>query len=312
MMMGSGSEPTLQYAGVLNNNSKGVDFSQYQGAITGLKVNWNRDGIVGLTLAINTQPKDSVVGTDLNGSEEEIYNLDSGDVIVAVFGRHSNHIDCFGILTKKGRSKVWGNPTTGNSFYFSNNNQFIPTLKVRASKGVEYIEPVFGDLLLWGLTKIPQSNSGLFSEELVVGGRGVEFNDFGFVKDKFNYWIKKIILKTHSQYGFLVGMEFQYSMDGKTVTAGDHTCSNYYGQFTVKDIALEENQEWVNLMIIKTLNKKISYVSLHTNKGRNLTVGVDQGVGYYFQCPEWHQIVAFAGDLDDGITSLRAYMVTVD
>lgn len=305
----STSNPTLVYAGIFNQNSFGCDYTQFTNKgelITGLKVNWKGNYITAIDLAFNCTPVSTTKGSQVEGSQEDIFNLDLGDVIVEVFGRYSNYIDCFGIRTKNGKTKVWGNPITGNPFSFHQNEHYIKAMRLRASEYIEYVEPIYSHLLFKDAKPWPVAHQGKFTENIKNAVNGDQsYNDFDWIKNKFNYYVSKVvIMHNHNE---LTGIQFTYGMDGTHKSPGSHICE-FDPMTTVQETLTIPEGDFLTTVLVKHTNY-INYIYLQTFKGKTLSVGNQnvKGEEHYFIVPHNHQIIATSGDFQDGIRNLRIH-----
>jgi Jacalin-like lectin domain len=310
MMMSSdmGTKPMLSYAGVMNNNSNGYDFSeccQHGEIITGLKVHWKQNTITGIELAYNGKPTGKAVnGSESNGSQEDVYSLDQGDAVVELFGRYSKVINCFGVRTLRGKTRVWGSPTDGEAFNFSADNSYIKSMKVRASNFVEYLEPVYGNIFFLGAKPWQVSNQAKISEHFCGPTKGdEEFTDFEWVQDKFNYNVAKVTVWFDPS--FITGIQFHYGVDGTVKSPGQHLADN--GQANKKAVLELAEGEFISSVFVKYAGF-LTFIQVSTTKGNSLTVGnAPNGDGYLFNVPNGHQIVATSGEFGTAIRRLRLH-----
>lgn len=304
MMMG-GSDPCV---GVNNLNSHGIDYSSFAlggQTITGLKINWKEEGITAIELAYNGKACGPVAGSANPGSQEEIFALEQGDAVLEVFGRFSNFLNCLGIKTIKGKTKVWGNPLVGNTFHFKSEGLYIKAIKAKASAGVDYLEPVYGDKLFIGAQPWAFSNNGKFTVDLRgrVGGDD-EFTDWDWVESKFNYLVNKVSLWHDNQT--VKGIQFHYELDGTIKSPGQHVADQ--NSNTVKEVLVLEADEYLEKALIKITNEWVTFFLLVTNKGRTIGGG-NRNVGqtYLAVVPQGHRIVALNGHFGSSIRQLGVH-----
>jgi hypothetical protein len=290
------SDPVV---GTFNNSSKGVDYSKYssQGQVlTGIKVHWNSQCITGLQLAYNGNPCEPVFGNqDDDSCETNIFSLLEGDVILEVYGRFSNVLNCFAFRTLKGQSRVWGNPTLGSAFTFKGPSSYIHGLKVRAGDVVEYLEPVYGDATYLFAKPWPFMNGTKISENVGFNVSGSEeFDDGDWINDKFNYRISK--LSIWSSPTFVTGIQLHYEIDGTTKSPGMHVCDNDGDK---KVFLTLDNDEILERVSAKSTPEGITYVCFTTNKGKTLEGGnkASKGDHHIAKVPENQQVVALRGEL---------------
>lgn len=303
MMSAGGFEPSFNSAGVKQNFAAFGNFSAHgnTGLITGLHVCWN-DAIVGIELFFDHKSAGLVKGTLPSGTWEENFTLTNGDFIVQIFGRHSNVINCFGIKTAKGFTKVWGNPLQGNPFTFGLNGQYIKAINYGVNEFVTYMEPVFGDIDLVYAKKVAFCPNGKTSEPLGKNGVSAEaFDDESWISQMFNYSLAEV--KVFHDGKFCYGIQTFYNIDGTKKSPGTHMI--FASGIKADSFALQED-EHVTTALIRA-GDIIDGITLYTDKGRKFTAGGQGGNTYLVNAPQGMQIVAFRGTLGDQLSRLQVY-----
>jgi len=303
MMMSTGFEPSLTFAGVKQNFSSYGDFRAHGNTslITGLRVCWN-DAIVGIELFFDYQSAGLVKGTLPSGTWEENFTLTSGDFIVQIFGRHSNFINCFGIKTSKGFTKVWGNPLQGNPFTFGLNGQYIKALNFGVNEYVTYIEPVFGDIDLVYAKKVGFCSNGKTTEPLGKKGVSAEaFDDESWISQMFNYTLSEV--KVFHDGKVCYGIQTFYNIDGTKKSPGTHMI---FANGIKADSFLLQEDEHITTALIRA-GDIVDGITLYTDKGRRFVAGGQGGNPYVVHAPNGSQIVAFRGTLGDQLSRLQVY-----
>lgn len=304
------------YVGVFNNNSTAFDYSNQVlngETITGIKVNWKNGIIVGLSFAFNCQPCEPILGSEYLNSNEDFLNLDQGDIIVEVFGRSSNFINCFGVRTKNNVSKVWGNPCKGTPFCFYNEGSFIKSFKVRASSYIEYIAPIFGHpdfkySVNWPIQYNLSQTADL--KEAPVDKDIVSFDDNKWVQEHPKSRLKKIFI-LHKE-DIITGLQFFYDVEGKLSTPGKRNTKNSDHSKQVM-ILINEDEHLTTLNVSHSEN--IDYIYFKTDKGRVVEVGNSKkGThAHYFIAPKGKHITSFSGEYNnDTFKRLKVHYNNID
>jgi len=303
MMSGGGFDPSCTSAGVKQNFLAYADFSAHgnTGLITGLHVCWN-DAVVGIELFFNYQSAGLVKGNLPSGTWEETFNLTNGDYIVQIFGRHSNVINCFGIKTSKGFTKVWGNPIQGNPFTFGLNGQYIKALNFGVNDFVTYMEPVFGDIEFVYAKNVSFCPNGKTTEPLGNKGVGAEaFDDESWISQMFNYSLAEVKVFHDGKYCY--GIQTFYHMDGTKKSPGTHMI--FASGLKADSFILQEDEHIITALI--RAGDIIDAITLYTDKGRKFHAGGQGGNPYAIHAPKGGQIVAFRGTLGDQLSRLQVY-----
>ncbi len=276
MMSAGGFEPSFTSAGVKQQFAAYGDFSSHgnNGLITGLRVCWN-DAILGIELFFDYQSAGLLKGTLPTGCWEENITLTNGDFIVQIFGRHSNVINCFGIKTSKGFTKVWGNPLQGNPFTFGLNGQY---------KKVGFCPN--------GKTTEPIGKSGVSAEA---------FDDESWISQMFNYSLAEV--KLFHDGRFCYGVQTFYTMDGTKKSPGTHMI---FANGLKADSFVLQVDEHITTALIRA-GDIVDGITLYTDKGRRFTAGGQGGNPYVVHAPKGMQIVAFRGTLGDHLSRLQVY-----
>lgn len=291
--------PKIEQIGILNNSSNGVDYTQFSNRgfkVSGIKVSWNHKYINGIEFAYQGNPAGPILGSDQQNTVSEICNFNQNDRLLEVSGRYNNgFITCLYIRTKQGITKTWGYPLGGQEFSFFKSGSIISALKIRASHGVEYIAPAYElDLIVWEVLSLGGENVTKELKQSVKGDE--EFNDFEFLRDKFNYKVKKVSLWDDGKY--LNGIQFHYEMDGVLKSPGQHTADSNSNP-KKKIIELSEG-EFLESALALYSNDWISYLCLATNKGQKLEAGnkESQGNMYLLKVPANQQIICSKGEFN--------------
>jgi len=290
-------------AGKMQNSTKHIELSQFaKGPITGIKVLWSEDSIVGLELVFAGQ-----FSTGLNRGNhainicEDAYSLVQGDYIVEIYGRSSNYVHCFGIKTKKGLTKTWGCPISGDAFRFNLNGYFVSSLKFGVDQHISYLEPVFESEMFMNCRAVQLDLNGKFSETVGKTHKDtIGFNDQLFVKDKWNYTVSQINVWHDGK--FVYGVQFFYGMDGTIMTPGAH-CSN--GNVKCEQIKFNQGEHLVKVLIRN--GDILDHLTLVTDQGRIVSCGGTGGNPSLIVAPPGNHFVAFAGGIGGHIHNLTAF-----
>ena len=303
MMMNSYNTKTSDpIVGKFNNSSQGIDYSNYcknDELLTGIKVEWNPDHITCIDLAFNGNAVGAVKGTE-GSLQSDVFSLQHGDIITEIYGRFTDHLTCLCIRTHKGQTKTWGNPTTGNSFFFRGDNSYIKALKVRAGKAIEYLEPIYGDATFvfakkWPLLKDQTDNVGF-----AVKGTE-EFNDWEWVQDKFNIRVSKVSVWGNSN--FVTGVQFHYELDGTTKSPGMHMADD---DNSSKKVLNNEEGDYIEKVYAKVNPEGLAYIIFITKKGNKLEAGNKNanGEGYLVVAPQDFQIISIRGEMNKVVNKI--------
>lgn len=291
--MATSFSPTNTQAGTIHHSTKIVDLTPYgqAGIITGVKVVWS-NFIVGLEFVFNGKSAGMVKGTKADGIWEEIFNLAQGDYIVQAFGRAGNHIECLGLRTAKGLTKVWGNPLSGTPFTFGLSGHYIKHMKLGVSEYLDFIEPSFENEMFINCQPVQFSQHGKFTTQL--GKRfsdTEEFNDFEWLMNKFNYNVAEV--KLWHDGNIVHGIQFSYLLDGTKKTPGQH--SSYANNIRCESLVLGEDEHITKILI--RAGEIIDHVTLVTDKGRTLSAGGMGGYAYLAVAPQGMQFTSVQGGI---------------
>jgi hypothetical protein len=303
MMMSQGFEPSNTHAGVKDNNTKIFDLTSFgeNGPITGIRVFW-ANHIVGLEFAFGGQSTGVLKGyTNISPFEDRV-ELSQGDYITEIFGRYSHEITCFGFRTAKGFNRVWGNPTVGESFKFSQQNHYIKALKIGAHENISYLEPIYDDINFLYAKKLEFSNNGKFSNQLgKLHGDTEGFEDFDWIKDKFNYSVAEV--KVWHDGRLVHGVQFSYNIDGTKKTPGKHVSEA--GGLKCEHLILNEDEHIVKILV--RAGDLIDSIVLFTDQGRKVGGGGPGGIAYLAVLPQYHQFIAVDGGIGNCLHNVRLH-----
>lgn len=304
-MMSGGLNPSCTFGGNQNvPNSKIADLTAWgdKGVITGVKVIWS-NYILGLEFLFAGTSSGVIKGYHNNPFWEENFNLNQGDYIVQVYGRHNNSaIVCLGFKTAKGLTKTWGNPCEGESFTCGLNGHFIKSLKVGVSEFVHYIQPQFEDEIFLTASRWTYSDHGRYTINLgKLKGDSEEFDDWDWLESKFNYAIGEI--KVWHDGNFIYGIQFSYLLDGTKKSPGKH-CADGNG-LKAETFVINEG-EHINKILCRC-GEWIDGIILFTTKGRQFKVGGNGGKAYIAVAPQGHHFVAVSGAIGQHLDTLRVY-----
>ena len=128
----------------------------------------------------------------------------------------------------------------------------------------------------------------------------VAFDDFDFVKDKFNYRLAEVKIWHDSNY--IVGIQCIYNMDGQNKSPGSHQGS---AKTKCDSIILFEG-EFITKIVVRS-GSIIDGIGLYTNKGRSLTVGGTGGsiTEFVFNVGSF-QFISFGGSTSKYLDSFQA------
>ena len=302
MMSSDNTKTSDPVVGKYNNSSQGINYSNYcknNELMTGVKVDWNSEYITGIDLAYNGNAVGAVKGQEV-GIQSDIFNLQHGDIITEIYGRFSNYLTCLCVKTFKGQTKTWGNPTTGNPFFFRGENAYIKAMNIRASKGIDFLEPVYGDATFVFAKKWP-----LLQDQTDMIGfttKGTEeFNDWEWVNDKFNIRVSKI--SVWSNYKFVTGFQFHYELDGTTKSPGMHISED---DNSSKKVMTIDNDDIIEKVYAKVSKEGLRYILFLTKNGNKLECG-DKNCneeGYLAVAPENTQIISIKGEMNNVINKV--------
>jgi len=226
-----------------------------------------------------------------NKNWEENVNVQQGDYIVQVFGRAGNVINCIGIKTAKGYTKVWGNPLEGDSFTFGLQNYYIKALKLGVGEYLQYMEPVWEHEMYVGAKKLEFSNNGKFTNTLgKLRNGGESFEDFDWISGKFNYQVAEVKLWHDGQA--VHGIQYYYTLDGTKKTPGEH-CSE--GNVKCETLTMGDDEHVVKVLI--RAGDWIDHITLITDKGRSISGGGQGGNAYIAVAPQDNHFMAVNGSI---------------
>jgi hypothetical protein len=300
--MSSAFSPIQNFAGKQVQGMKFVDLTKAgdNGLITGVKVLWN-NYIVGVELLFNGQSAGLIKG-NVNQFWEENFSLQQGDFIVEVYGRSGNVINCFGFRTAKGMTKTWGNPCEGDSFSFKMDRNYIKSLKFGVTDYVNYLEPVYEDIMFAGAIRLPFSQNGKFTEQLGKMRNNSEgFEDWDWISNKFNYTVAEIKIWHNGTYVY--GVQFLYGLDGTKKTPGKH-CAEANG-LKCESLILNEGEH-----ITKILCRSghwVDFLGFFTDQGRVLAAGGNGGGCHLTVVPDGHQFVAVGGSTGTYLDTIQFF-----
>jgi hypothetical protein len=269
-----------------------ADLTHYgnSGIITGLKVIWS-NYIVGVELLFNGQSAGVVKGTHNQQIWEENVSLQQGDYIVQFFGRAGNVINCLGIKTAKGYTKVWGNPLEGDSFTFSLQGYFVKALKLGVGEYLQYLEPVFENEMYVNAKKLDFSNNGKFTNTLgKMRNGGESFEDYDWISSKFNYQVAEVKLWHDGTY--VHGIQFYYNLDGTKKTPGKHCTES---NVKCETLTLGDDEHVVKILV--RAGDWIDHITLITDKGRSISAGGSGGQAYVAVAPQYNHFIAVNGSI---------------
>jgi len=290
--MTQSSDPSDSFAGQQSNNMKMADMTSYgnNGIITGLKVIWS-NYIVGVELLFNGQSSGVVKGTHNQQNWEESVNLQQGDYITQVFGRAGNVINCIGIKTNKGYTKVWGNPLEGNKFTFGWQGYYVKALKMGVGEFLQFLEPVLENEMYVTAQKLNFSTNGKFTNTLgKLRNGGESFEDQDWLKGKLNFTVNEVKIWHDGQA--VHGIQYYYNLDGTKKTAGKH-CSE--GNVKCETLTLAEGEHVVKILI--RAGDWIDSITLITDQGRSISGGGNGGNAYLAVAPQYTHFTAVNGSI---------------
>jgi len=302
--MSSSVAPTNNFAGNKNNSQKLTDLSSFgdKGLITGVKVIWS-NYIVGLEFLFNGQSSGLVKGTHQGNIWEENFNLNQGDFIASMYGRHNGSlINCLGFKTAKGMTKTWGNPLEGEAFTFGLNDYFIKSLKLGVGEYLTYAEPVFEHQMFVNAQKLQFSTNGKFTTELGKKKNNSEgFDDWDWLSSKFNYAVAEV--KVWTDGNSVYGVQFSYMLDGTKKTPGKH-CSEANG-LRCETLTLNEGEHITKILVRS--GDWVDNITLVTDQGRQVSAGGQGGNAYVAVAPEFHHFVAVGGSTGGHLDTLQLF-----
>jgi hypothetical protein len=282
----------IHRAGKHHNTTKHFDISQFadNGLITGVKVLYSEYSIVGIEVVFAGSVSTGLMkGSHSVNLCEDAFSLLQGDYVVEIYGRHSDYLHCFGIKTKKGMTKTWGCPITGEPFRFNMNGSYIQSLKFGIDANVSYIEPVWQCESLINCRIAKWDLNGKFSEQVgKTHNDTIGFNDQFFVAGKWNYSIAQINCWHNGQFVF--GVQFLYNMDDEVVSPGAH-CAK--GNWQCEQIKFNQGEHLVKVLVRH--GDIIDGVTFYTDQGRVVKCGGNGGQPALIVSPPGTQIVALGG-----------------
>jgi hypothetical protein len=298
-MITSSSPAPSKSAGVPQGGVNDLTPHSGNGPISGVKVAWTAHGISGLEFFFGGKSSGLLQGKHDHNVWEETFNVQQGDHIVEVFGRAGDEVNCVGFRTAKGYTKVWGNPLSGNGFFFHHPGHFILALKVGVSQHVSYLEPIYEDEAFLYAKKLNFSQHGKFTEKVGKDHSDSEgFNDFDWIKDKFNYSVNEVKIWTDNN--FATGIQFHYNMDGTKKTPGKHNADN---SPYVKNLVFNEN-EHITKVIIRA-GDIIDGMTIYTDQGRQLSAGGNGGQAFIAVAPPGHHFIACNGAIGNHLHNIQ-------
>lgn len=294
------SGPNTASAGNCNNNTKVADLStnSQAGLITGVKVVWS-NYIVGLDVHFGGKTGNPVVGSHNQGLWDENFNLANGDHIVELYGRKTDVITCLGFRTARGLTKVWGNPFDGEPFSLFKQGQVLRSLKLGVTNYLSYVEAHFVDELDIFAQKV-EFNNGI-SREFGKKAQGDSFDDYEWIKGKFNYSIAEV--KIWHDNKAVYGIQFFYAMDGTRKTPGNHLV--FANNLITESLTLTED-DWIEKVYVRA-GEWIDNITIVSKNGKKLSAGGKGGNPYVVKAAEGKNIVAFAGNLGNVLHTLEVF-----
>jgi len=221
---------------------------------------------------------------------EEAYSLPQGDYIVEFFGRHSDHITCFGIRTKRGLTKTWGCPFTGEAFRLSSQNQYIKALRIGASTHIDYIEPIYESEMFVFAQVVPLNTNSKCTQQCGKRQKDtVDFDDGDFVANKFNYRISCV--KVWHDQKFVYGLQVIYEMDGTNKSPGMHCGMG--NNLRCEQLNLNDGEHITKVFV--RAGDIIDHLTFFTDQGKVVSFGGTGGNPYVLTPPPKHHFVAFSG-----------------
>jgi len=301
--MQGGLTTSNAYAGQNHNGLKITDLSNFgnSGIITGVKIIWSKD-IVGLELIFNGQSSGVVRGSNNQHIWEENFNLNQGDYIVGIVGRHSNVIHSIGFKTAKGLNKVWGNPLEGEAFNMGFNGHYLKALKLGTGDHLNWIEPVFENEMFVSATRLGFSQNGKFTTEVGKKKNNSEgFDDWDWLGSKFNYQVAEVKIWHDGQYVY--GVQFHYNLDGTKKTPGKHSAE--HNGLRAESLELREGEHITKILV--RAGDWIDHITLVTDQGRQVSAGGNGGHPYLAVAPEFHHFVAVGGSTSGHLDTLQLF-----
>jgi hypothetical protein len=283
--------PSNTFAGKTSQQTKMTDLTgpaDLFGLITGIKVFWS-NYIVGFEFLFGGKSGGSVKGTHSQNIWEEEFLVKQGDYIVSAFGRSSNVITCFGIRTSKGLTKVWGNPCEGDPWTFGLNGSYIKAFTFGTEEYLTYATPVYEDEAFVTAQRMVLSPSQKFTTMLGSPDKNCEnFDDFDWIKDKFNFSVGEIKLWHDGNYVY--GVQFYYLLDGTKKTPGKH-CAD--GNLKTETLQLVEDEHITKILVRS--GQWIDHITFITDKGRKISAGGHGGAAHLIVAPPGHQFISVSG-----------------
>jgi len=290
----SGKKSTeCQYANYWNDTQ--------HGPLTGLVVYWN-NYITGIQPMYGTTASNQFVGSVQNQFSEK-YMLEEGDYIAEVFGRSGDFIDCFGIKTGNGYTKVWGNPLGGGPFSYGKSGHYIKSFKVGVTSHLCYFEPIFDLLLLMWSEEGKLSKEQKCTETICKPNSStVNFNDAKSMENIFNFEVASLTI-VHDDY-CVFGLSTSYYMDGDKTSFGNHVKNDCTGKKST--IELEQKEHLVKMIV--NFSDVIVGLGFWTDKGKFYYYGSKEcNMVKVFTLPDKYHFVSFSGGCNSGLTWIQGH-----
>lgn len=295
-----GNQGITASVGNVNNNTKVADLSNHtnNGLITGVKVIWS-NYIVGLDVHFGGKTSVPVVGSQNVGLWDETFNLANGDHITELFGRKTDVITCIGFRTKRGLTKVWGNPFDGEPFKLGQPGHLLRSLKLGVTNFLSFVEASFVDELAIFAKKVEFNNG--YSQEFGKRSGGDDFDDHEWIKGKFNYSIAEVKIWHDGKSVF--GIQFFYAMDGTRKTPGNHLV--FANNLLTESLTLTDD-DWIEKVYVRA-GTWIDGITIVSKNGKRLTAGGSGGDVYAITAADGKHIVAFGGSLNQCLHTLTVF-----
>ena len=126
------------------------------------------------------------------------------------------------------------------------------------------------------------------------------FDDFDFVRGKFNYRVAEVKIWHNNQY--VTGIQTVYEMDGTKKSPGAHQGTNLG---TKCEVLTLQQDEFISGLLIRS-GEWIDSITIQTNKGRSITGGGQGGSATTFQISKGYQFVAFNGATSQYLDTFQA------